>query len=305
MNQTYKILHEEDVKKLLTVELANQVIHECFIEKAKGTFIAHPKINIKGKNGSLRITPGESQKTSKTIGFRLYDTIRNDYTIQPQLTVVYDNENGRLKGLIISQLLGAFRTASINAVMQAKFKKECFEVLGIIGTGFQARLHLQAFYNTLLPKKVVIYGRTPKNVLQFKNEMQRKLGILITIANSIEAVVKEADSLLLATRSQQAILPKGSLKKGVTITTIGPKLKNASEVSEELANECDLIATDSIEQIEAYGERFFITDRSRIIDFSDVVLQPKARKSDDEKILLCSVGMGGTEVALANALLEL
>ncbi len=306
MTKEYQILEEAQVKKLLTVALANEAIETCFREKAAGTFMAHPKVNIQGKHGRLTITPGESQAISKIIGFRLYDTIRNDYSNQPQLIVVYNNETGRMKGIVISQLVGAYRTASINAVMQKHLRKTKVHTLGLVGTGFQAGIHLETFYKTLHPQTVFLYGRTAKNTTAFLAKMEAKLNIKIQVSNTIGELAQVADSLLFTTRSQTPLLQANQLKKGVTITTIGPKTKGASELPESLANACDLVATDSIEQVQKYGDQFFIQNQNNIIDFADIIGgKHPGRTSDDQKILLCSVGMGGTEIALADRLLQL
>lgn len=306
MQQEYLILEEAQVKELLTADLAIQAIKDCFTEKAAGTFNALAKVSINGQNGSLRITPGESQEKHQVIGFRLYDVIRSDFSEQPQLIVVYDNQNGRLKGIIISQLLGAYRTAAINAVMHNHVKKSQVNTLGIIGTGFQARIHLALFDHLLQPKEILVYGRTPANVQQFINDMNSQLNRSVPLKSvgSIDDLVG-VDSLLLTTRSQTPLITPHQFPQGITVTTIGPKGKGKSEVSEAFADACDVVITDAIEQVEKYGDYFFISNRSRIHDFTAVLNHAElGRQSDDQRILLCSVGMGGTEVVLGNALIE-
>ncbi len=56
----YVIIEEEEALELLSIPLAINIIERCFREKAEGTFFAHPKVQINGSNGSLRITPGDS-----------------------------------------------------------------------------------------------------------------------------------------------------------------------------------------------------------------------------------------------------
>ncbi len=302
----YLIIEHEEAKSLLTNALAIEAIEACFKEKANNTFFAHAKYNIEGTNGNLCITPGESAALQKVIGFRLYDVIRDDFSNQEQLVVVYDNETGRMKGIVISHLVGAYRTAAINAVMHNYFKKEKVEVLGLVGAGFQARIHLSMFCDLLKPKVVKIFNRTRSNAEVFVQEMKAKLDkrIKFEIINEI-GELKDVDSLLMTSRSTDCLLSKGMFDNGTTITTVGPKLRGRSEVSEDFAKTCDFIFTDSIEQVNKYGDNFFIEDLNIIHDFSSVYNNNDLiRKSEKEVILLCSVGMGGTEVVLANALIS-
>ena len=304
MKKEYLIIEEDEAAQLLSPDLAINVMRKCFEEKALGTFYALPKYNIQGKHGALRITPGESSDMN-IIGFRLYDVIRADYENQPQITLVYDNTSGKLKGMVVSQLLGAYRTAAINAVMHHGLKKKMAETLGVIGTGYQARIHFQMFYQLLQPKRVLVYGRTQANVKKFVAEMLLKLpDATINICKGMEQL-KVSDSLLLATNSRKPLLKKGFFSQGVTVTTIGPKRRGASEVSEGFAESCDLIVTDTMEQVESYGQDFFISNYSRMADYADLLAKKRrGRTNDNEKILICSLGMGGTEVALANKLIE-
>ncbi|MGB1204973.1 MAG: hypothetical protein ACPG5B_04960 [Chitinophagales bacterium] len=305
MKKEYVLLEAKETAELLTIPMVISVIEKCFAEKATGNFLALPKINIAGENGSLRITAGESRETFKAIGFRLYDVIRNDFSVQPQLNVVYDNETGRLKGIVISQLLGAYRTAAINAVMQSGFQTKGINALGVVGTGYQARIHLEAFVYALEPKKVLVYGRTKANLQIFLAEMRAKLGhkTEILACESIHNLA-HVDSLLLATRSKKPLISPKIFKNKMVITTIGPKTREKSEVSNDFAETCDLIVTDSKEQVEKYGDNFFMHDLSKVYDYTDFLKNENLKPSQNAKILLCSVGMGGTEVAIANELIE-
>ncbi len=301
----YLILHEEDVSELISVELATKAIEECFEEKAEGKFQAMPKQLITGQHGSLVITPGESQSRSQVIGFRCYDVIRDVYDKQEQFTVVYDNYSGQLKGVVFSQMLGAYRTAAINAVMQKKLKKSEIKQLSIIGTGFQANIHFDFFVESLEPQSVLVYGRSPDKVWDFIARKKKRYDMPIKQAESIEEAVKNADSILCATRSREALFTEAQLEHGVTITTIGPKIKGASELPSSLLGSCEACFSDSIEQVHKYGERFFAEDISVVHDFSDILSgKHRGRQWDNEKIVLCSVGMGGTEVVLASKLLD-
>ncbi len=299
----YEIIEEGEVKSLLDYSLAVDVIEQCFIEKSKGNLLAHPKVNIQGKFGSLRITPGESLEQFKVIGFRLYDVIRKDFSQQPQPIIVYDNETGKLKGIIVSQLLGAYRTAAINTVMQKHFNTNGVDRLGVVGTGFQAGIHTLMYAHALQPKEIYVYGRTRPNVDLFLGKISQELSgnVLIKRCDTIEELA-EIKTLLLATRSSDGLLDEKVFTGDKVITTIGPKLRGASEVSSNFAKSCDLIVTDSIEQVRSYGERFFVEDLSKVRDFAEILKEEKA--SNAERVLLCSVGMGGTEVALADALIR-
>jgi len=307
VSKEYIILEEAAVEKLLTYELAVSSIKKCLLEKANGTLNAPPKINIEGEYGSLRITAGAAEGFEKAIGFRLYDTIRDNYSRQPQLNVIYDSVSGQLKGIIVSKLLGAVRTAALNAVAIGQLARGDSETLCIIGTGYQARTHLQAILAVRSFKQILLFGRTPEKTVTFKTEMEEATGQSIEIISSIESLVKKADVLMCCTNSRKPLFNPEWVKAGTTINSIGPKWKTGSELEPSLIDRCALVCSDMIEQVKAYGEDYFIdlSGRNNMVDLSDLMVKPElGRKSDEDITLFCCVGLSGTEVVLGNDLIE-
>lgn len=98
------------------------------------------------------------------------------------------------------------------------------------------------------------------------------------------------------------------LRAGTHINSIGPKLKRGHEVPFEAAARSQVIATDSLEQVDAFNT-FFLAgrpERARIAELSDIVTgKREGRVNQDAITLFCSVGLAGTEVVLANEVLKL
>jgi len=70
-----------------------------------------------------------------------------------------------------------------------------------------------------------------------------------------------------------------------------------------------LISTDSLEQIEDLGESYFLHNHiplDQFVSLADIVTgkQP-GRTSDQQRTLFCSIGLAGTEVAVASRALKL
>ncbi|MBB4407612.1 ornithine cyclodeaminase/alanine dehydrogenase-like protein (mu-crystallin family) [Agrobacterium tumefaciens] len=68
------------------------------------------------------------------------------------------------------------------------------------------------------------------------------------------------------------------------------------------------IATDSPEQTRAYTSPFFLNgsgNEDRMVELSDIVAgRVPGRVSADQMTLFCSVGLAGTEVAVASAIFD-
>ena len=157
-------------------------------------------------------------------------------------------------------------------------------------------------------EQVIVYSRTPAHREAFAKEIQHIIDTTIQVATSPEEVVRNAEVLISVTTSRTPVFDTRWLRPGVHINTIGPKFMDAHEVPIEAAHRAEVIATDSLAQVDAYSKPFFLAntpERERMVELGDVVVGRRAGRLSREGItLFCSVGLAGTEVVVANALLE-
>ncbi len=305
----YRILTDEDISHTLEIETVVNVIEQALRSKAEGTLIAPPRFSVGVKEGALVFTAGAETKYSHSIGFRVYDTFPNQSVDRHQLVAVFDSQTGNFRGLVIGELIGALRTAAINAIAIKYMARSDAKNLGILGSGFQARFHLQAAMVVRQFQRVRVYSPTISHRESFASEMSAKTRFPVDPVNSAEEVVKSSDVLICATTSTSPVLHASWVKPGSHINTIGPKFKGMSEIPYELAQKSRVIATDSLEQVDSYSKPFFLLEtpeRERMVDLCEIVVgKQKGRVSQLDITLFCSVGLSGTEVVLANEALRL
>lgn len=113
----------------------------------------------------------------------------------------------------------------------------------------------------------------------------------------------DAEIVLLATSSDEAVISLDDLAPDVHVSTIGPKLLGHSELAAETVASAQLVATDSPQQIEAQGERHFLHESEaweRIVHLGTI----SARPAGVRRTVFLSAGLAGTEVLIADALLQ-
>ncbi len=140
----YRIITDEDIDRILQIETVVNVIEQTLRAKAEGALMAPPRFSVDVDMGALVFTAGAEMKYSRSIGFRVYDTFPESSPDHPQLVAVFDSETGDFRGLVIGGAIGALRTAAINAVAIKHMARSDAKNLGILGSGFQARFHMQA-----------------------------------------------------------------------------------------------------------------------------------------------------------------
>jgi ornithine cyclodeaminase len=304
-------LTDEDISKTLTMKHAINAIELSLRAKNEGKLIAPPRFSVGLKNGSLVFTVGADTKNSNAIGFRVYDTFKSDSPDRTQLVAVFDSRSGAFRGIVMGVLIGALRTAAINALAIKYMARSDAKCLGVLGSGLQARTHATAAAVVRHFERASVYSPTDKNRQAFARELNDKTGIPTRALSSAEDVVREADVLICATNSRKPVLDAGWLKPGMHINTIGPKIKGTNELPIEAARKSDYIVTDSLQQVDeykSYSTPFFLHDtpeRGRMVELDELVVGKSiGRSSSDELTLFCSVGLAGTEVILANEALK-
>ena len=304
----YHILSDDDIEQLLPMDRVIEAIEKSLRAKNAGQLVAPPRFSVDAEKGALVFTAGAEVMETHTIGFRVYDSFQSNAPERTQLVAVFDSRTGAFKGLCVGVMIGALRTAAINAVAIKFMSRPDVKHLGILGSGLQARIHLQAAVSVRQFESAMVYSPTVNHREAYAEELSHKTGIPIEAFSSPEDVVRRAEVLICATTSTTPVLDAGWLHPGMHINTIGPKYEGRHEFPVEAARKSDRIVTDSLQQVDgfdSYASPFFLQntpERKRMIELDELVAgQRKGRSSPDELTLFCSVGLAGTEVVVADA----
>lgn len=305
----YQILTDEDVYRLLGMQDVIKILEETFRQKAKGNLSSPPRIYVEGGQGALAFTVGASPSQERGLGFRVYSMFKNATERNKQLVAVFDSDTGAFKGAVIGTAVGDLRTGAIGGIAIKYLSRPDARVLGMIGTGTQAVTQLEAAVEVRKFETVLVFSRKTENRLAFARRMSNELKLDVQAVDTAKAAVEPADVLICATISPSPVFDPGWIKPGTHITTIGPKLTQSHELPIEAALGSTLISTDSLAQIEDFGERYFLKGHVPISDFiplSDIIIgNHSGRSGPEEQTLFCSTGLAGTEVVVASHALSL
>jgi ornithine cyclodeaminase len=285
---------------LLTPIDAVNAVRAALAAHRDGRLSAPPRVHVDLGDGALVFTAG--RLAGDGYGFRVYDTLTS--VDSDQLTAVFDDHSGRLRGVVGGDWLGAARTGAIGAVAVDTLSDPAATRLGIVGTGRQAWSQLWAIRAVRVLTEVRVYSRDAARREDFARRCETELGLPAAPATSARAAVEEAEIVVLATNSGTPVIEGGWVPRGAHVTTLGPKEVGRYECPIELADRADRLVTDSPAQLDGYAKPFILTGtrhRERIEALSSIV--PSGQSTND-LTLFYSVGLAGTEVAVAAALLS-
>src|SRR5262245_15818619 len=166
LSLAFIVLDASDVERLLPMQECIEVMTQAFADLQRGdlvqplrAFYAPPGV----KGGTLWM-PAYRSRPKPMFGTKLLfvlsdNTSRGLDSHQGQV-ILADGETGELRALIDASAVTAIRTAAVSALATRLLSKEDARVLAIVGTGVQARKHLESIPLVRHLEQVFIAGRT-------------------------------------------------------------------------------------------------------------------------------------------------
>jgi alanine dehydrogenase len=301
------ILNDEDLAGNSFMAIAIDAVEKALLARFNGKAVSPPRHHVSFPgHGDLVFTVGGFLGEVSLAGFRVYETFHGPK--HSQIVAVWSTDDARFKGLIVGERLGAIRTGAIGGVAIRHLSSPHANVVGVVGSGLQARTQLAAAAAVRRITHARVYSRSEANRIDFARQMQLELGIEVTPVETVPEAVADADIVLCATSSHRPVVSASDLKPGAHVNTVGPKTLEGHELDVDIAATATVIATDSPEQTRAYSSPFFLDGSGherRMADLSDVLAgKAMGRKFPEETTLFCSVGLAGTEVIVASAIFD-
>ena len=125
-----------------------------------------------------------------------------------------DPETGAPLAVMDARLITEMRTAAVSAAATKLLASPDAKILAILGSGVQARSHVEALRLVRNFEEVRVWSRTPEHGEQFAKETGAK-------AMPVEDAVRDADVVVTATNSKASVLKGSWLKPGCHVNAIG------------------------------------------------------------------------------------
>jgi len=307
-------LTDADVDRLLPMRDAIAVMESAFRAKSEGHLQSPPRHYVRFPNGSLVFTVGGDATHASVVGFRVYNTFPGaaedggDHPDRTQATLVFDARTGTLQGTVLGTRLGVLRTSAIGGTAIKYLADPGAERIGFIGSGLQARAQLEAAMAVLPLKCLRVFSPTRDHRDQFAWWAGQKFGLAAEAANTAREVAESSEVVVCSTVSTRPVIEAEWIRAGVHVTTMGSRTRVEHEIGVAVAEQADIVASDSIAQMSGYGEPSVFLGTpvwDRVLDLADIVAGvQKGRTTADQRTVFLSEGLAGTEVLMAAELLR-
>ena len=293
-------LTEDDVKQVLTMDLALETVEQSFRLMADGKATNSPRSRLRLPTGVFNFMTAAAPGAG-AMGLKAYGVTRGN----PVRFYVHlaDTETGELLTIMEASELGQVRTGAASGVATKDMAREGSSTVGVIGAGYQARSQLEAVCKVRDIRSAKVFSRTPERRERFASRMSERLGIEVSPAESAEACVGEADVVITMTSSNQAVLEGQWLQPGVHVNAAGANHWMRRELDDEAVKRADVIVTDDVENARAEcGDLIYPIERGiirweQVANLSDVIGgRTLGRRGDDDITLFESQGLAVEDV---------
>jgi ornithine cyclodeaminase/alanine dehydrogenase-like protein (mu-crystallin family) len=135
--------------------------------------------------------------------------------------LLLDPATGGLVAVVDGRYITEARTAAVSAVSVDRLARPDATVLGILGSGVQARSHLEAIRHVRTLGDVRVWSPTRAHADAFAEEMRGQTGLPVRAVDSAAAAVGGADLVVLATASKTPIVHDEDIGPGTHIAAVG------------------------------------------------------------------------------------
>jgi alanine dehydrogenase len=293
-------LSEDDVRRCLTMPALIEAMERALEAFSAGHIVQPVRTSFDLRERAfIALMPAYDREQSvlatKTVSVIPENAGRGLATHLANISLV-SGETGELLAMMDGRLITEMRTAAVSAISVKYFARRGAAVLAILGSGVQARSHVEA-----LPgfEEVRAWSPNPHHLADFAEETG------VRAAVSAEEAVRDADVVVLATNSVTPVLDDEWVRPGAHVISLGAARPTQREIAPELVGRARLVVDsrdaavmESGDIVQAIAEGRITANDARL-ELGEVIAGTPGRLTDDEVTVFKSLGLAVEDLAAA------
>lgn len=144
--------------------------------------------------------------------------------------MLFSAETGELLALMNASAITAIRTAAVSGVATQLLAREDAGELAIIGSGVQARAHIDAMACVRTVKRARVASSSVEKAAKFAGEMAPHFAFPIEPVDNVESAVRGADLIVTATTAPEPIVKREWISPGAHLNVVGSSIPTTREI---------------------------------------------------------------------------
>ncbi len=305
------IINQSEVRRLLPMPECIDVMAGALAALARGeaTLPLRPIMWLPDRSGALALMPS-ALPAAGAMGVKVITVFPGNhgtaFDSHQGAVLLFDTRHGQLLAMMDATEITAIRTAAVSGVATRLLARPDAHTLAILGTGVQARTHLQAMVAVRPITHVRVWSRDASRVREFAEREAATHRIHVEATASAEAAVRGAHIICTVTAAREPVLRGEWIAPGTHINAAGASVPTARELDTTAVTRSRLYVDRRESTLNEAGDFLIpraegaITDTHIVAEVGEVLTGTAAgRGSDREITLFKSLGLAIEDLAAA------
>ena len=261
------VLKNDQMENLLPMSEEIEAIEHAFRELGEGKAMNAPRARLRTPwkeeggqyyfNNIMGLVPG-----IKSMALRIDSSFSKDIQVGGSkrrvypgdfigLVMLFDMDTCEILALMDDHFISTMRVGATSAVASKYLARKNSEVMGLLGSGEQAKTQVTAHACVHSLKQVKVYSPTKQNRERFAKELSQETGIEVTPVASAEAAIRGSDIVTAATNTVDPVIQGKWIEAGMHMNSIvgGDGFLPRKELDDDAVMKANLIVVGYKPQI--------------------------------------------------------
>ena len=261
------VLKNDQMENLVPMAEEIDAIEQAFRELGQGKAMNAPRARLRTPwkeeggqyyfNNIMGLVPGV-----KSMALRIDSSFSKEVQIAGSkrrvypgdfigLVMLFDMDTCEILALMDDHFISTLRVGATSAVASKYLARTGAKVMGLLGSGEQAKTQVTAHVAVRPLTKVKVYSPTKENRERFAKQMSAETGIEVVPVESAEAAVRGSDIVTAATNTVDPVIQGKWVASGMHLNSIvgGDGFLPRKELDDEAVMKADLIVVGYKPQI--------------------------------------------------------
>ena len=227
------------------------------------------------------------------------------------VVLLFETEHGRPVAMVDASEVTALRTAAVSGAATRALARQDANDLAILGSGTQARTHLEAMLAVRPVRRVRAWSPTRPRLEAFAAEASERHGIAVEAVNEPRDAVDGASLICTVSGATEPVVMGEWLAPGCHINAVGSALPAARELDGAAVAASRLVVDRRESALHESGDVLLAIEEGAIGpehiagELGEVLTGAVAGRSDSQQVTLFkSLGLAVEDVATARAVYE-
>lgn len=303
------ILSQSDVAALLPMPACIDLMADVLATLDRGAALLPLRTVMRLRGGRAAAVMPAYVETPESLGVKVITVFPDNhgtvFDSHQGAVLLFEMEHGSLAAIMDASAITAIRTAAVSGVATRLLARADAGDLAILGSGVQARTHLEAMRAVRTLRRVRVWSRAASNREAFAAAAAR-LGIDVEPMPTARAAVEGADLVCTTTSSREPVLAGEWLAPGAHVNAVGASVPTARELDTAAVARARLVVDRRESALHEAGD-FLLPLAEGAVDETHIVAElgevvtgrARPRSADGDITVFKSLGIAVEDVAAA------